>query len=477
MTGKGLTRREFIRRGAGAVAGAAILGMPMASCADDKPRKPNVIFLFADQMRNASLGCIGQDKEIRTPHMDKLAGQGMLFTNAVSGYPLCTPYRAMLLTGRYGTTTGMIGNGIELPDSEITIAKVLKGQGYKTGYIGKWHLEKTHDPFVPKNRRMGFDDFWASRNLGGDYFDNFYCGDTPEQITIKGYEMDGHTDFALDFIKKNKDQPFCLFVSWRAPHPPREAPKKYRDMYDPEKLTQRANVPKGTDDRKNKQIYNAMITDLDDNLGRITRELDELGIAEDTIICFSSDHGDMLASQGLQGKNVPYEESINIPFIMRYPRKIEAGQKNDALMNSVDVMPTLLGLCGVSIPKAVEGSDLSPIILGKGGKKPEAVLLQKIAGVEGKKGLGPWRGVRTARYTYARTRDKGYVLFDNEKDPYQMNNLIDKPEAKDLQDKMEAELQKLMKRIGDKFETQDAYLARIKGRVGRKWAKMQEASE
>jgi len=243
------------------------------------------------------------------------------------------------------------------------------------------------------------------------------------------------------------------------------------------KLTQRANVPKGTDDRKNKQIYNAMITDLDDNLGRITRELDELGIAEDTIICFSSDHGDMLASQGLQGKNVPYEESINIPFIMRYPRKIEAGQKNDALMNSVDVMPTLLGLCGVSIPKAVEGSDLSPIILGKGGKKPEAVLLQKIAGVEGKKGLGPWRGVRTARYTYARTRDKGYVLFDNEKDPYQMNNLIDKPEAKDLQDKMEAELQKLMKRIGDKFETQDAYLARIKGRVGRKWAKMQEASE
>lgn len=471
-----LTRREFIRRSAGAIAGAALMGMPgVASCATTKARKPNVVFLFADQMRNQALGCIGRDKNTKTPNMDKLAGQGMLFTQAISGYPLCTPYRAMLLTGRYGTTTGMIGNEMELPESEITFAQVLKKQGYKTGFIGKWHLEKTHDPFVPRERRFGFD-YWASRNLGGEYMDSFYCTDTPEQIPLPGYETDCHTDLAVDFMKKNKDQPFCLVLAWRAPHPPREAPQKYLDMFDPEKLTQRTNVPKDMDDRKNAQIYYAMIAGLDAGIGKITKALDELGIADDTIICFSSDHGDMLASQGLQGKNVPFEESINVPFIMRYPKKIKAGQKTDVMMNSVDVMPTLLGLCGVAVPKAVQGTDLSPIILGKGGKKPEAVLLQRIAGIDTKNRIGPWRGVRTDRYTYARGMNKGYVLFDNEKDPYQINNLIDKPEAKELQAKMEALLQKMLKKAGDKFETQDAYLARMKGRVGRKWARMQ-ASE
>lgn len=136
-------------------------------------------------------------------------------------------------------------------------------------------------------------------------------------------------------------------------------------MFDPKKLTQRPNVPKGIDDRENLRIYYAQIAALDYNLGRIMQALNNLGIAEDTIICFSSDHGDMLASHGLQGKNVPYEESINIPFIMRYPRKIKGGQKTDVLFNSVDVMPTLLGLCGVPIPKGVQGLDLSQAILGK----------------------------------------------------------------------------------------------------------------
>ncbi|HET6454316.1 MAG TPA: sulfatase/phosphatase domain-containing protein, partial [Armatimonadota bacterium] len=252
---------------------------------------------------------------------------------------------------------------------------------------------------------------------------------------------------------------------------------KYLDMYPSDKLTQRANVPAGMDDRENAHVYYAMIAGLDRAIGKITKALDELGIADDTIICFSSDHGDMLASQGLQGKNVPFEESINVPFIMRYPKKIKAGQKTDVLLNTVDVMPTLLGLCGAPIPKVVQGTDLSPVLLGKGGRKPEAVLLQKIAGVPGRKAAGPWRGVRTDRYTYARFSDKGYVLFDNEKDPYQMNNLIDKPEAKELQDKMEALLQKMLKKAGDKFEAQDVYLTRMKGRVGKRWARMQETTE
>lgn len=467
-SGGNMTRREFIRKGAGAIAGATLLGsIPgIASCATDKTRRPNILFLFADQMRNCSMGCMG-DRGIRTPHLDRLASQGMLFTHAISGYPLCSPYRAMLLTGRYGNVTGVIGNETELPASEITIAKVLKQQGYKTGFIGKWHLEKTHDPFVPKERRAGFD-FWASRNLGGSHTDSFYCADTPEQIPLKGWEPEAQADLAIDFMRKNSNHPFCLFLAWRPPHPPREAPQKYLDMYDPKKLSQRPNVPKDVDDRENLRVYNAMITSLDDCVGKIMKALDEIGIADDTIICFSSDHGDMLASHGLQGKNVPYDESIRIPFIMRYPRRVKAGSRTDVLLNSVDVMPTLLSLCGVPVPKSVQGADLSSFALGKGGKKPEGVLLQKILGGGKLPGGGEWRGVRTPRYTYAKTLSGGWLLFDNEKDPYQQNNLIGKPEYKALQDRLDNLLKELLKKADDDFAPSTEYLKRFRSQLGKK---------
>lgn len=466
---KALTRREFISRGAGALVGSTLIGgIGKAVLAETKPaKKPNILFVYSDQMRAFAMGAMG-DKEIKTPNMDKMAKQGLLFTHAISGYPLCSPYRAMLLTGRYGTSTGEIGNEIELPASEMTIAKALNKQGYKCGFIGKWHLEKTHEAFIPKERRMGFDGYWASRNLGGSMFDSFYCADTPDEIPLPGYEPDRQTELAIDFMKKHTKEPFCLFMAWRPPHPPREVADKYKKMYPDGKLTQRQNVPKDMDDRDNKSTYYGMITDLDDNIGRLMKALDDLGIAEDTIFCFTSDHGDMLASQGLQGKNVPYEESIRIPFIVRYPRRVKAGGKTDILFNSVDVMPTLLSMCGAPIPKSVQGVDNSSHVLGKGGKKPESVLLQRIMGGGGRKQGGEWRGVRTQRYTYARWRDKGWMLYDNEKDPYQMNNLIDKPEAKAIQAKMDGELQKWLKRVGDKFEPQDVYMQRFKSQLGRR---------
>ena len=468
------TRREFLTRGATALAGLTMLGgLPgVASCAKDPQKKPNVVFIFADQFRNCSLGCMGA-AEVKTPHFDELASQGMLFTDAVSGYPLCTPYRAMLLTGRYGTSTGMVSNEIELPSGEVTIAETFKQQGYKTGFIGKWHLEKNHDPFVPKEHRHGFD-FWASRNLGGEYFDSFYCADTPDQIPIPGYEMDGQTDIAIDFMKKNTQSPFFLMLAWRAPHPPIGAPSKYEKMYDAARLTQRPNVPRDMDLRADLVKYYGMITNLDDNMGRIMKALDDMGIADDTIICFSSDHGDMFGSQGLRGKNVPYEESVNVPFIMRYPRAIKPGQKTDCMINSVDVMPTLLSMCGVPIPRGVQGHDLSPVILGKDDTKPEAVLLQRIIDV-GNKANAEWRGVRTAQYTYTRTREKAWLLFDNEKDPYQKNNLVNKPEYKAVQDKLEAQLQAMMKKIGDKFEPSEVYIERFRPQMGKRWFRNKRA--
>lgn len=456
-----LTRREFVQLGIKAATTFALAGSigHLADAAATQ-RKPNVIFVFADQMRAASMGCMG-NTDVKTPNMDKLAGQGILFSNCISNYPVCTPYRASLLTGRFSTTTGVVANGVELQNKEVCIAEVLKGQGYKTGYIGKWHLEKHNQPFVPKDRRQGFD-YWAVRNNGGPHWNSFYCVDTEEPIPMQGYVPDGATKLATDFIEKNAADPFCLFLSWGCPHPAYDPPKEYADKYDPAKLKQRPNVPNDTY-RETLGLYYGAITALDDNIGKLMASLEKAGIEEDTIICFTSDHGDMMGSQGRIGKNVPYEESIHVPFILRYPRKVKAGGKADTLLSTVDIMPTLLGLCEVPIPKEVQGLDLSSHVLGKGGKKPESVLIERvIAGKEPGIPVAEWRGVRTARYTYARGKDKPWLLFDNVADPYQQKNLIDKPEAKAIQEKMEAELKGWLKKVGDDFATAAEWRKRVK---------------
>lgn len=455
-----LTRREFVQLGIGAAAALTLGGTLESLQAAAAARKPNVLFVFADQMRAASLACLGCP-DIRTPNMDKLARQGLLFSNCISNYPVCTPYRASLLTGRFSTATGVAANGVELQNKETTIAEVLKGQGYKTGYIGKWHLEKNNVAFVPKDRRQGFD-YWAVRNNGGPHWDSYYCGDTEEQIPMPGYVPDFATALAIDFINKNKTSPFCLFLSWGCPHPAYDPPKKYADMYDPEKLKQRPNVPDESYRETLRQYYGA-ITALDDNIGRLMTALDKAGVAQDTIICFTSDHGDMMGSQGRIGKNVPWEESINVPFIVRYPRRIKAGDKTDMLLSTVDIMPTLLGLCGAPVPKAVQGLDLSQQVIGKVGKKPESVLIERvIAGKEPGIPVQEWRGVRTMRYTYARGKSKPWLLYDNVKDPYQKQNLVGKPEAKSIQAKLDAELTNWLKRVGDDFATADEWRKRVK---------------
>lgn len=474
-------RREFIRRGlyaaagAAGAAGAAVLSSRgiLASAESAPSRKPNILFVFADQMRAASLGCLG-NTDIKTPNMDRLASQGLLFSNCISTYPVCTPYRASLLTGRYGTTTGVAANGVELQDKETTIAEVLKPRGWRTGYIGKWHLEKVQTPFVPKSRRQGFD-FWASLNNGGPHHNSLVYKDDPETaVRLEGYTPDAHTRIAVEFIEKNIQDPFCLFLSWGAPHPPYDPPEPYSCLYDPKKLKQRPNV-KGEEYRETLAQYYGAISALDANIGKLMDALDRLGIAEDTIFCFTSDHGDMMGSQGRTGKNVPWEESINVPFILRYPHKVKAA-KTDLLLGTTDIMPTLLGLCGAPVPAAVQGRDVSGSLLGKASSRPESVLLQRI--IAGRDpslgGIQEWRGVRTSRYTYARSKQRPWMLYDNQKDPYQMRNLAGLPEAKDVQARLDGQLQQWLKRIGDDFATSDQWRKRIRGHANPRVSREEE---
>jgi len=253
------------------------------------------------------------------------------------------------------------------------------------------------------------------------------------------------TDLAVEFIKKNKDAPFCLFLSFGPPHNPYIAPKEYVEMYKGKELTARPNVPGGK--AGSLREYYAMTTSLDSCMGRINDALDNAGISDDTIVVFSSDHGDMLGSQGHRLKQRPWEESINIPFIVRYRRKIKKAQVRDWLVSSVDVMPTLLGLCDISIPSQVQGRDYSSTFLGKSKDERDAAFLFNVH-----RGGGPgtdWRGIRTKEWIYAYHFSGDWVMYDLKNDPYQLKNLIANPMFAAKKDELREQLESMRKALGE----------------------------
>ena len=475
-----MTRRDFMK------AGAASLPMLAASSigAAVPERKPNIIFVFADQLRAHALSCCGNE-QVHTPNFDRVASEGVRFDNALSTWPVCSPYRAMLLTGRYPMHNGTVTNDTALMDGLPTIATVCKANGYATGYIGKWHLEWGRDPFVPKERRQGFD-YWAVRNCSHQHFDSFYCGGTPEKIPLPGYEPDAQARLAGDYIRRHKDRPFCLFLSWGPPHDPYRGPEEQTKKFPVDKLRLRRNVPESelvhcllqTDpsrlsERSVKrraywrktleddalfrqrclQGYYAATKAIDGSMGTVLEALDGAGLREDTIIVFSSDHGDMMGSHRMISKQEPLEESIRIPFVLRYPRKIKPGTTTDALLSPTDVLPTLLALGGLPIPDGLDGKDLSEAAEGGKSDQQDAVLIMKMlpGGTPWiANGVTSWRGVRTKRYTYAYLLDRGpWVLFDNQADPYQLDNLINRPEHAELQTQLHERTQQLMEEADD----------------------------
>jgi arylsulfatase A-like enzyme len=481
---KKLTRRQFMK--------TAATGIPVAAAGsrlfagENAAKQPNIVYIFADQMRAHALGCYG-NKTVPAPNFDAMAATGAAFDNAVSTWPVCSPYRAMLLTGMHPMANGTVSNDTGMRDDLPTIAKVCKAQGYATGYIGKWRLEWNRDPFVPKERRQGFD-YWAVNNCTHEYMGHFYCTDTPEKIPFEGYDAIVQTDLAVDYIKENKDRPFCLFMSWGPPHDPYNmVPDEYKDRIPLETIELRENVSERAvvdhllerdtpskklrekrqqrravledDERLKKhfiQGYYAHTAALDDCIGKIRSALREAGVADDTILVFSSDHGDMLGSHRMALKQMPFEESINVPLLVEYPRSVPRGKRSDALLAPIDVMPTRLSLAGLECPE-VDGKDLSDAAKGVASDQRDALLIMKMAPLGGPyiaNAITPWRGVRTKRYTYANPFDHGpWLLYDNREDPYQLNNLINKPEHAELQAQLEKRMRELMKEAGDPGDT------------------------
>ncbi|MCG8358374.1 MAG: sulfatase [Kiloniellales bacterium] len=434
--------------------------------------KPNIVFVFADQLRASSLGFVGEEAVI-TPNIDALAKRGAVFTTAVSATPICGPYRGSLLTGRSAVSTGLVLNDIPLPAESNTIGKTLKGEGYKTAYIGKWHLDGPDRLApVPKDRRQGFD-LWAAANFEHNYRRSKYFDDLDQPKVWTGFDAEAQTDRAIEFLNDSeRSDPFCLFLSWGPPHNPyRMVPQTYLDMYEPGALTPRPNCPDMP--REDLWGYYAQTSFLDTLLGRIIKTIDDLGLFDRTIVVFTSDHGDMHGSHGVYKKQWPWEESIRVPFVVSYPPAIAAGSRLQFPISVVDIMPTLLGLAGIQVPDSVEGVDLSPCIGGRRADPPSSVLLMNpcpstVIDPRGED-IYPtfqgrrmeYRGVRTSRHTYIRTIEGPWLLYDNVEDPYQLENLIDDPSRRSLREECDFLMRGHMERIGDELAPREFYYAKF----------------
>jgi arylsulfatase A-like enzyme len=428
---------------------------------------PNILFVFADQMRGMDMGCAG-NPEIRTPVMDRLASEGVLCERHYAVCPLCSPNRATMLTGTYPTTHRLMFNDTPMRFDLPSLGTLAKERGYRTGYIGKWHLEGgPRNAFIPPGpHRLGFDDFWAVRNCGHNYFATQYHGDTPEIIRQPGYEPEIQTQLAMDFMEQRatRGERFCLALSWGPPHPPyQEVPDAYRALYNENSLTMRPNcapVPQEVLDpawsqRPTTRDYYAQISSLDDMLGRLLAKLDELRIADETLVVFTSDHGEMLWSQGILYKSVPYEESIHVPLIIRCPGVTPSGTRCKNLISSADLLPTLAGLAGWQEVPTTEGLDLSDALRGRpDAPRQKALLLAHYSDYVFRpdRPVHEWRGLRTDTYTYAATSDRRpWLLFDNERDPYQMHNLAHDASARPVLDQLGGDLELFLQRTGDPF--------------------------
>ncbi len=453
-----------------------------------KKKKPNLIYVFADQLRYFSLGYAG-DKRALTPNIDRLQAESTDLCQAVSGHPVCAPYRASLFTGKYTTSTGMVINEIRMNTNHHTFADVLGENGYETAYIGKWHmyaaeLGNHYDPknsYIPKGRdRLGFDDYFAGYNFRHEYEVGtaYYHLDSPEKIYYDQYEPNAQVDMAIEQMKRlsEGERPFALFLSIGTPHDPwvaENVPPEYLERFAGTDFELPPNYLPDNDPHADEwarlsqkergeltewmRVYYAMTANLDDNIGRLMEAIKKMGLEEDSIIVFTSDHGELFGAHGRRAKNIFYEEAVRVPFLVRWKGELSEGVKRDFVFNTVDIMPSFLTLMGLPVPEETEGKDLSQCIRGQADTQEGALMM--CTGPTAVFGDGnEWRAYRTREFTYAVFKADGMeLLFDNQKDPYQMHNLVGDPAygqvMADLKSRMYAE----MERINDHFENNSYY--------------------
>lgn len=495
-----MKRREFLFAGT-ALAGCMATGLwarPLP-----RRRRPNVLYVFSDQHRACEMPG-EQFNQAMAPTLAAFRAANTSMDQCTSNYPLCTPYRGIFMSGLYPQQSGVLGNYAILdPKVAQPLGETFRRAGYHTGYIGKWHIHGQPRvggedvDFIPAGPfRMGFEHWrvWANTN---DHYNAWtFDQDSGEKIVLPGWQPVRMTDQAIDFLKAQKaDKPWLLVVSWNPPHPPFDPPEEEKQHYPADAMKFRPNahtdsageLNRGVRNdaalRRSAQGYLGSITGIDEQFARILKTLDETGQAGDTIIVYTSDHGEMLGSQGLMGKRVPFEESCRVPFIVRYPGVTKDRYKSQTLFSAVDVYPTLCGLAGVPVPAHCAGRDLSDAMRGRSIQEPEHVFLlsdnEHGAGPGGgggggarrqggpaadrparARGVPRYRGVRTKTHTYVVADSGRWLLYDNVADPFQTKNLIDDENHGPLMARLDGVIEQWMRSVKDSFPYAQAKAAR-----------------
>jgi len=438
-----------------------------------KMKRKNVIWLFGDQHRAQALSCNG-DPNVNTPEIDRLAVEGQNFSNAVSGMPLCCPFRGSLVSGKYPHHS-VPGHESQMPPEDPTVATVFNDNGYNTAYFGKWHLDGWHERngraafhIVPPERRGDFKE-WTGFDNNNSQWDSWVHGGEGENAfhyRLPGYETDCLTDLLIDYIerKENDETPFFAVLSVQPPHNPYIAPAEFMGKHNPQQLEMRPNVP-NTDRvmkkaRKDLAGAYAQIENLDWNVGRIRHALVDAGLEDDTHIVFFSDHGDMHGSHGQFLKMTPHEEAIRIPFIIGGCTPMNYGNEicrdSDSVVNHVDIAPTTLGLCGIDAPNWMEGFDYSCDRLKNReskGSKPQSAFIQSVIPTKHENSIDqPWRGVVTVDgWKYVCFENQQWLLFNLNEDPYELANLAFNTIYKGKRQELNDMLQEWIDKTGDEF--------------------------
>ncbi len=385
-----MKRRTFMQKTALAALSLAT-GSAFHGCRGAAPdtKRPNIIFMMADDLGYGHLGCYGQEK-IRTPRIDRLAAEGMRFTQCYAGAPVCAPSRSVLMTGLHSGHTPIRGNygsgGTPLYDEDVTVAEVLKAAGYTTGLFGKWGLGDVNTSGIPN--KQGFDHFFGYLNqVHGHYYYPYYLWENEKKYPLPGneggkrrqYTHDVIVEKAMGFIERNRDKPFFLYLPFVIPHVellvPEDSFREYEGQF-PEPHPWVDEIGHYADQPAPRTTLAAMISRMDRNVGRIADQLKQLGIDDNTIIFFCSDNGaqnkkgaDLHFFRGngmLRGKKADlYEGGIRVPMIVRWPGKIAPGIVSDYIWAFQDVMPTLADLAQTRPPLPVDGISVLPALLGK----------------------------------------------------------------------------------------------------------------
>jgi arylsulfatase A-like enzyme len=434
----------------------------IASTLHAADRKPNFLFIITDDQRWDAMGAVQKEQGERarfpwfkSPAMDRLAAEGVRFRNAFVTLSLCSPSRAAFLTGRYNHANGVINNNTPLTEDAVTHATLLRAAGYRTAYIGKWHMGSQ------RGQRPGFG--YSASFVGQGIYQDCPFEINGVKTPTKGWVDDVSTDFAIDWIKQNREQPFSMVVGFKSPHNRRggeNLPARLRDLYAGETSRPVPNLntpaiyhkpnpetgqfPRGLADNSVHIDYLRHIKGVDENLGRLLETLDNLGLTENTVVVFTSDNGYFLGEHGCGDKRALYDESLRIPMLARYPRAFGKGLVVDEMVLNIDLAPTFLDLAGVPVPAAMQGASWKELAAGK---KPANWRSSFLAQYYKELGDTPTCvGLRTASAKLVRY--SGHAewteAFNLAADPYEIRNLADDPA---LTEKLGSELDARMKAL------------------------------